>query len=151
MDAEGQFHVELTLQSGYRFEVHFDSPTIPDLITDEGAPVGTDAGPSPTRLLGTAVANCLAASLLFALRKFHNEPGSMRVLAALQLGRNEQRRLRVIGIAVDLHLGVRAEQIGMLDRILGQFEDFCIVTQSVRSAIPVQVRVIDAAGAVLKG
>ena len=38
----------------------------------------------------------------------------------------------------------------MLDRALAQFEEFCIVTQSVRSAIPVTVRVVDRAGAVLK-
>ena len=33
----------------------------------------------------------------------------------------------------------------MLDRILGQFEDFCIVTQSIRAAVPVDVRVLDKA------
>ncbi len=38
----------------------------------------------------------------------------------------------------------------MLDRILGQFEEFCIVTQSIRTAIPVDVRVLDKTGAVLK-
>jgi hypothetical protein len=38
----------------------------------------------------------------------------------------------------------------MLDRILGQFEEFCVVTQSVRTAITVEVRVLDMAGTVLK-
>jgi hypothetical protein len=37
----------------------------------------------------------------------------------------------------------------MLDRILAQFEDFCVVTQSVRTAIPVDVRVLDNAQTVL--
>ncbi|HET9820988.1 MAG TPA: hypothetical protein VFQ16_04115 [Burkholderiaceae bacterium] len=31
-----------------------------------------------------------------------------------------------------------------LDRCLQQFEDFCVVTESVRRGIPVQVRVLDA-------
>jgi hypothetical protein len=38
----------------------------------------------------------------------------------------------------------------MAERILDQFEDFCVVTQSVRAAIPVTVRVLDRDGAVLK-
>jgi hypothetical protein len=33
-----------------------------------------------------------------------------------------------------------------LERVLGQFEDFCIVTQSVRAGIAVDVRVVDAEG-----
>ena len=146
---ENEFQIELLLQAGYRFEVHFDKPGVPVLITDEDAPVGADAGPSPTRLLGTSVANCLAASLLFALRKFKNQPSALRVLATVRMTRNEQKRLRVGHIAVDLHLPMAAAQVQMLDRILQQFEEFCVVTQSVRSAIPVDVRVIDSTGAVL--
>jgi organic hydroperoxide reductase OsmC/OhrA len=149
MNAEGEFHIELRNQADFRFEVHFDNPAIPVLITDEGAPIGADAGPSPTQLLGTAVANCLAASLLFALRKYKNEPGLLRAVATVRLARNENRRLRIGAIGVDLHLAVPATAILMLDRVLAQFEDFCVVTQSVRAAFPVTVRVIDSAQTVL--
>jgi len=150
MDAEGHFEIELRHQGDYRFVVQFDKPAIPRLITDEGAPIGADAGPSPTQLLGTAVANCLSASLLFALRKYKNEPGMLRTLARIHLGRNEHRRLRVARIEVALHLGVPAAQLQMLERVLAQFEDFCVVTQSVRLSIPVEVRVEDSLGTVLK-
>ena len=37
-----------------------------------------------------------------------------------------------------------------LDRVLEQFEEFCVVTQSVRSGFPVEVTVRDSAGTVLK-
>ena len=151
MDSEGEFRIELHNQTGFRFEVHFPNPAIPPLVTDEGAPVGTDAGPSPSHLLGTAVANCLAASLLFALRKYGNEPGPLRAVAAVRNVRNDQGRLRIGHIGVDLHLAVPATSIRKLDRILAQFEDFCVVTQSVRAAIPVTVRVIDSAQTVLAG
>jgi organic hydroperoxide reductase OsmC/OhrA len=147
---EGDFTIELDQLADYRFEVRFDNPAVPTLITDELTPLGGDAGPSPSRLLATAVANCLAASLLFALRKFKNEAGPLRVTAAVSMIRNAQNRLRVGRIAVDLHLGVLGSEISMLDRILGQFEDFCIVTQSIRTAVRVDVRVLDKAGAVLK-
>jgi hypothetical protein len=38
-----------------------------------------------------------------------------------------------------------------LDRVLDQFEDFCVVTQSVSSGFPVNVTVRDGAGKVIKG
>jgi hypothetical protein len=49
-----------------------------------------------------------------------------------------------------LHLGVPAAQLAQLDRVLDQFESFCTVTQSVGQGIPIQVRVLDADGLVLK-
>jgi hypothetical protein len=49
-----------------------------------------------------------------------------------------------------LHLGVPVAQLAQLERVLGQFEGFCTVTQSVGQGIPIQVRVLDADGVVLK-
>jgi hypothetical protein len=56
------------------------------------SPATTPASPEkwPRRLLATAVANCLSASLLFAMRKFRNEPGPLRTHAAAWLARNDQ-------------------------------------------------------------
>lgn len=147
---DSSFTIELSQQDGYRFETRFDNPAVPALVTDEPAPLGSDAGPNPSRLLLLAVANCLSASLLFALRKFRNEPGPLHTRATAAMVRNEQNRLRVGRIQVEIRLGVPAAELKLLDRALAQFEDFCVVTQSVRAAIPVDVRVLDIAGAVLK-
>jgi hypothetical protein len=38
---------------------------------------------------------------------------------------------------------------GSVEKCLGMFEDFCVVTASVRKGLPVGVRVEDASGAVL--
>lgn len=149
MSTDNSFTIELAQLADYRFEVHFDNPLVPTLLTDEAAPLGSDAGPNPSRMLTVAVANCLSASLLFALRKFKNEPGSMRTQATTTLARNESNRLRVTHIAVDIHLGRAAGEFSQIDRILAQFEDFCVVTQSVRAAIAVDVRVFDSLGNVL--
>ena len=146
---ESEFSIELVQQADYRFEARFDNPVVPALVTDETAPLGADAGPSPVRLLAVAVANCLAASLLFAMRKFKNDPGPLRAVATVQMARNAQKRLRVGRIGVDLHLGASGAELAMLDRVLQQFEEFCTVTQSVRGAFPVNVRVIEPSGAVL--
>jgi uncharacterized OsmC-like protein len=149
--AEGGFEIELTQRDGYCYEVRFDSPAVPPLVVDEHPPLGRDAGPSPVRVLVVAVAHCLSASLLFALRKFRNDPGTLRTVARARMARNEAKRLRVGRIEVDLHLGKPAAELQMLERILAQFEDFCTVTQSVRGAFPVDVRVFDSTGAQLHG
>ena len=53
------------------------------------------------------------------------------------------------GIPVEIRLGVRSGAMRPLDRALAQFEDFRTLTQSVRAAIPVGVRVLDRDGVVL--
>jgi organic hydroperoxide reductase OsmC/OhrA len=141
--------IKLEQQEDFRFSVHFDNPAIPALTTDEPPPLGGDQGPNPERLLGAAVANCLAASLLFAMRKFRNDPSPLTAEASISTTRNAQNRVRIGAIAVELRLGVSQSSVVMLERILAQFEDFCVVTQSVRGAIPVTVRVVDVTGALL--
>lgn len=79
------------------------------------------------------MANGLVASLLLSQRKFKNRPAPLRALATVEVVRNPQNRLRIGCIGVDLHIGAAAEQIKSPDRVLGQSEEFCIVTQSVRA------------------
>jgi uncharacterized OsmC-like protein len=141
--------VELRQQAGYRFAVQF-SPDIPVLVSDEPAPLGQGAGPSPVQLLVAAVGNCLADSLLFALKKFKQSPEPIRASAEATVGRNEQNRLRVQQVSVRLTLGASADALQHLDQALAQFEDFCTVTQSVRPAFPVVVEVYDSRGQRLK-
>lgn len=141
--------MELDQQAGYRFTVRFDDPGIAPLITDEPPPLGTGTGPNPARLLGAAVANCLSASLLFALSKHGNDPAPMHAVVTVLLGRNPQGRTRVLRIAVEITLGVTGDVLKHADRALAQFEDFCVVTQSVRAGIDVDVSVYDSAGNLL--
>lgn len=143
------FTLELEQVENYQFDVRFDNPVVPMLRTDESAPLGDDAGPNPSRLLVTAIANCLSASLLFAMRKFKNDPGPIRTTARAHLARNERNRLRITAVEVTLRIALPRSGIQMAERILEQFEDFCVVTQSVRAAIPVSVQVLDRDGVVL--
>jgi uncharacterized OsmC-like protein len=100
-------------------------------------------------LLCAAVGNCLAASLRFACAKFKQSPDPIRCEVTAETGRNADRRMRVLAMSARLDLGVPAESIEHLDRILGSFEDFCTVTASVRAAIPVTVTVVDSTGVTL--
>jgi len=143
--------IDLTLeQTGeYEFRVRFDGTPVPALTTDETAPLGANAGPNPSRLLAAAVANCLSASLLFALRKYKNAPGKLAVKARATVERNEHGRLRITHVQADVQLAEALAEFEHADRALAQFEDFCIVTQSVRQGIAVDVSVRDATGAVV--
>ncbi len=141
--------IELELISGYEFRVRFDKDSIADLKTDLGAPLGQAAGPNPEHLLNAAIANCLSASLLFALNKFKNTTTTLRARAKATVGRNAENRMRVESVDVTIELpGVAADYTG-LERALAQFEGFCTVTESVRRGIAVDLNVVDASGASL--
>ncbi len=149
MSETQQFSFSLEQQDDFAFLIRFDND-IPSLLVDEPPPLGQGAGPNPARLLAASVANCLSASLLFALRKFKNQPGKIVTSVTARMERNEQGRLRVSGVSVVIQIDSPAEMLDHLERVLAQFEDFCVVTQSVRSGFPVEVTVLDSAGTVLK-
>ncbi len=140
--------VTLTQQQGYAFVVDFGE-SLPELLTDEPAPLGEGAGPNPSRLMLAAIANCLAASLTFALSKFHNKPGPITAVIRAALARSDGGRWRIPRASVELQLSEAGDTHQHIERILKQFEEFCVVTQSVRDGIDVDVCVRDADGAVL--
>lgn len=143
--------IDITIEQvrDYEFRVRFDGTQLPDLTTDEPTPLGHGVGPNPARLLLAAIANCLTASLLFALRKFQNHPEPLTTRATARLERNAAGRWRISDVVAELRLSDAATSLKRVDRALAQFEDFCIVTQSVREGVPVVVRVRDAGGALL--
>jgi len=141
--------VKLNQRQDYQFDIHFDEH-MPVLISDEPSPLGNGQGPSPSQLLGAAVGNCLSDSLLFAMRKFKQAPEPLSCSVDAQVGRNPQGHVRVLRLSAALRLGVAAAQLQHRDAILGQFEAFCTVTQSVGQGIPVDVQVFDALGVRLK-
>ncbi len=147
--SESQARVTLRQQQDYRFEIDFGGG-VPALIGDEKAPLGSGTGPTPVQLLAAAVGNCLSDSLLFALRKFKQAPEPISTEVTADIGRNAEGRLRVLGMAVRLQLGVPADTLQHLDRVLEQFENFCTVASSVSQGIPMQVAVFDATGRQLK-
>ena len=144
------FSITLEQEQDFEFRVKFDWPDNPDLILDEPEPLGKRRGPNAARLVAAAVANCLSASLVFCLRtKFKQNPGPLRAKVTGRLQRNEHGRYRIAGFEVGIELREEAGAHLHMDRCLGQFEDFCIVTESIRQGIPVHVKVVDASGRTL--
>ena len=141
--------VRLRQVADYQFDTEFGG-SVAALRTDEPPPLGQGAGPSPMQLLCAAVGNCLSDSLLFALRKFKQTPEPITTEVTAEIGRNDEGRLRVLGMRASITLGAPADTVDHLPRVLDQFEAFCTVTQSVRQGFPVTVSVFDAHGVQLK-
>jgi organic hydroperoxide reductase OsmC/OhrA len=133
--------VTLEHEGDYRFRASFGTDAIPSLITDEPPPLGRGEGPNPAMMLAAAVGNCLASSLLFCFRKARIETRGLLVEVATHTGRNAAGRLRIERIDVRLAPGLDESQRPRIGRCLETFEQFCIVTESVRRGIDVRVRV----------
>ena len=143
------FELHLRRLERFRFEADFANPDIPSLVVDEPPPLGEGHGPNPARLLALAVGNCLSASLLFCLSKSRVEVSAMRAHITGEYRRNERDRLRIGRLDVEIVVETDPADAAKLQRCLGLFEDFCVVTATVRKGVTVGVRVLDAQGALL--
>jgi len=142
---EGEFKVHIESIDSYEFKVKFGKEDLPELIMDEPAPLGKGEHPNAGLLLAAAVGNCLCASLTYCLTRARAEVKGVSADVFTTLGRNERGRLRITSIRIQLH--PELDDPRKLERCREIFEDFCIVTQSVREGIPVQVEVENPAGA----
>jgi uncharacterized OsmC-like protein len=138
-EAVSSFDLTLEQLDGYEFKVGFDKDWA-GWHTDEPPPLGKDAGPNPSRVLAVSIANCLAASLIFCLSKKGEKVSGVTAKVHLELVRNEQKRLRIGKVEVTIRAPVEQDSPALL-QCLDTFEDFCIVTQSVRGGIDVKVNV----------
>ena len=145
MGNERENTVTLTLQQGYEFLAAFHNfPEAAPLLVDEPAPLGASHGPNAAALLGTAVGNCLAASLLFCLRRSRVEVAGLEAHVSVRVARSDSGRMRVSGIEVALapELADSADAAKLL-RCQDLFEDFCVVTASIRKGIDVRVGIAE--------
>ena len=126
----------------YHFTVTFDKESLKQLAMDEPTPIGTGQGPDASRLLASAVGHCLSSSLLFCLQKSRIQLKHISTEVHTKLAKNEADRWRVQKIEIKIKAEpVNQEDQERMKRCLSIFEDFCIVTQSVRNGIDVQVTV----------
>lgn len=140
-EAEQRFSMVLWLHDDYMQVVEFGMDGVTPLVVDEMQPLGAERGPNPARLLGAAVGSCLGASLLYCLRKARIGVTDLRTTVEGTMVRNDRGRLRIGELRVRLAPTVPEAERARMARCLEIFEDFCIVTQSVRAGIDVAVRV----------
>jgi organic hydroperoxide reductase OsmC/OhrA len=136
-----EFEVVLEREQDYRFRVDVGLPGVGPLVIDEPPPLGAGAGPNASRLLAAAVGHCLSASVLFCLSRARVRVDDVRTVVRGTIVRQEGGRLRVGGLQASIDLDVPQEDQPRVGRCLQLFEDFCIVTASVRRGIDVDVQV----------
>ncbi len=140
MEIAGEFTLQVEQVDGFDFRVRFDKEQYKELRMDEPAPLGQDTAPNPARILAAAIGDCLSASLVFCLKRRGVVIDGLRSEVRVQLVRNESKRLRIGNVEVSLHPRDPISDEAM-DACLKTFEDFCVVTQSVREGIDVKVNV----------
>lgn len=138
---EKEFDLTLTLREGFQFDTEFDGEKMANLLFDEPSPLGEDEGPNAARVLGAAIGNCLSASLLFCLRKARVNVEGMQTEIHGRVVRNEKGRFRIGGVSARLITAIPPEDQQRINRCLEVFEDFCIVSASVRKGIDIDVEV----------
>ena len=135
-----RFALRVEQTSGYAFRVRFDKEQFAEIHMDEPPPLGHDNAPNAARVLAAAIGNCLSASLVFCMSKAKVPLEGISADVKVEIVRTETRRLRIGKIDVTLHTNLPADHPA-LSGCLATFEDFCIVTQSVRHGIEVDVHV----------
>ena len=144
-----KFELHLDRIEHYKFQTNFGSKDYATVVLDEPPPLGEGAGPNPTRLLAAAVANCLSSSLIFCLSRSHVELGGVTTTVVGSYVRNERNRLRIGQLDVRIELDLQGNDPASLRKCLDMYEDFCVVTASVRKGLPVTVTIVDTDGNVL--
>jgi uncharacterized OsmC-like protein len=135
-------HVTIQHIRDYEFLAEFiDSPNAEPLRFDEAAPLGRDGGPNAAAVLGAAVGDCLATSLALCIRKSRIDLLDLFARVTTHVARNDKGRFRISGIDVELVPEVADGDRAKLAHCEQLFEDFCIVTESVRQGISVTVSV----------
>lgn len=149
MSEEGRFTIQLRQLEGFQIRAEFDWKKAPDLLMDEPPPLGEQAGPNASRMLAAAAADCLSASLLFCIFKEEPPANCLRAEATCIMIRNEKKRLRIGGLEVKLILSDLVKENARFARCKTLFEDFCVVSASIRQGIPMKVTLVDEQGEVL--
>lgn len=145
----GKFTIHMEQEEDYAFRVKFDLKKADDILMDEPPPLGERNGPNASRLLTAAAANCLSASLMFCLSKEDVPPSTVKTEATCTMVRNEKKRLRVGRIDVRITAGDELLESKKRERCMKLFEDFCVVTASIRQGIDVGVEVYNETGELL--
>jgi uncharacterized OsmC-like protein len=138
---EDTFEVTLSRHEKYQFDVDFQDGTGETLRMDEPEPLGDGLGPNAARVAAAAIGNCLSASLLFCLGKARIDVSDVETRITGSVVRNERGRLRLDSLKVHIEPDFGAVPPERIQRCLDIFEDFCLVTASVRAGLDVEVEV----------
>ena len=106
-------------------------------------------GPNPSRMIALGVLGCLSASFIFCLKKRNFKVDDLESEAEVTIARNDEGFLRIKKI--DVNIEPKINNLETLKRTkqclkivkdgVSFFEQYCMVTQSVRSGIKVNLNI----------
>ena len=137
------FSLNLRLIKDFQFEVDFELPNVGEAgwIVDETPEIGGEGkGPNASRLLGSALGFCLSASLAFCLRKSRLEVKNLKTKVSGVIERNKEGYWRIQAIQVEISPSIEPKDIRKIKRCKEIFEKYCIVSESIREGIPVDIK-----------
>ncbi len=138
-DLSSTIHLTMELTGAYEFRVRVDGENAHEFVSGEGPPLGAPGTTSAGEMLGASVATCLASSFLFCAQKAHVRIEKLGADVHVAMARNAQGRVRIRSVSVALDANAPAEQHERIARCREIFEEYCVVTESVRAGIPVDV------------
>jgi len=141
MTEELKTRVGLSLEEEMIFKCDLGSMKVKDCYIDDTNKDEVDMlGPNPTRMLALALLGCLSASFIFCLKKRNLTLDDLKAEAEVNLHRNEKGFWRVKKIDVEINTTINdPETLKRAEICKKMYEQYCIVTQSVRNGIDVDV------------
>jgi hypothetical protein len=119
---------------------------VPDTAFDGPAPRFERPTPYAPLILATALGNCLVVSLLSCLHELQVEPRGLRTTVRGAIAFNERGRAQISRMEVRIHLEGHEDLASRLEHCLRFDEDYSLITESVRSGIPISVHLVDTIG-----
>ena len=142
---EFEYTIGMKRKDNYKFEVDFESDQIPSLLMDEppSIPGGEGQGPTASMCLAVAVGNCLSASLTFCATKKQVEILELITTVKVIRKRNEKGFWRIAEMQVNLEPKIADPTDAKFEKCKEIFENYCIVSQSVKDGIPLKIDVLE--------
>jgi uncharacterized OsmC-like protein len=132
--------VELKHKEDCMFDARFRTKE-GDLLLPAPTPVGVGYGPEAVTLLNMSTTYCMTASLNYYLAKARVVPTTLRAKGHVGMRLTEEQFRRVKSIEIDIRIEVDEKERKRLMRALDRFNDFCIITESIKGSFPINVRV----------
>jgi uncharacterized OsmC-like protein len=106
---------------------------------------GTDIGPSSVEYLLIGIGGCLATTFAYSLQRRSIGVNGIDVVVDGRLAHVEpKKRLRLINVDVKItYLPQPNTSLKKINMCIEEFEEFCIVSQSIQNGFPINVECIN--------
>ena len=140
MSNEYKSEVGISLEEELIFKCDLGQIKMQNLYIDERKIKTERIGPSPVKLLALSVLSCLAASFEFCLEKKNLTLSDLEGKAEITIARNKKKFWRVKRIDIEILPKIDNPEIRKrVDQCKQLFEQYCIISESLRKGIEINV------------